>query len=104
MNDNKEDPKDSTPAKPKIPRGIRVQVTLGENPLVVYSGMRFKNAVEELTKDMTIYHGAKLSEVAEEIYKQGKKDGARSVFDAMEGVKDAIPHRNPGQPKKRRRK
>ena len=83
---------------------MRIAVTLGDHPLVVYSGMKFKAAVEELTRDMTIYHGAKLSQVAEEIYKQGKKDGARSVFDAIDQLKEEIRHRNPGQPKKRRRK
>lgn len=93
-----------SPVKPKVPRGLRVNVTIGDKSLAVYSGMKFKAAIEELTKDMTIYHGARLSQVAEEIYKQGKKDGARIVFEAIDDLKDVIPHRNPGQPKKRRRR
>jgi len=34
------------------------------------------------------------------LYQQGKKDGARDVFEAVDGMKKTIKHRNPGQPKK----
>jgi len=50
-------------------------------------------ALDEVTEDMTLYHGVRLGQVIEAVYKQGQKDGA----------KKAVPHRNPGQPKKNRK-
>jgi len=38
------------------------------------------------------------------VYGQGKKDGARQVFEQVDGLKGSISHRNPGQPRKRKLK
>jgi hypothetical protein len=51
--------------------------------------------------DMDLYRGVKLAELLETVYQQGKKDGARTVFEEIDSVKKRIPYRNPGQPKKR---
>ena len=40
---------------------------------------------------------------SEAVYKQGRKDGAREVFEQMDGLKPRIPYRNPGHPKKRKK-
>jgi len=56
---------------------------------------------------MDIYKGVRLAELLEAIYNQGKKDGALNAFTAIEEsidtTKQAIPHRPPGQPKKKRK-
>ncbi len=55
---------------------------------------------------MTLYQGVKLSEILEAIYEQGKKDGARTAFETLKAktreAENLVPHRNPGQPKKKR--
>lgn len=54
---------------------------------------------------MTLYNGVRMLQVIEAAYTQGKKDGARAVFDDMDKrIKDSqklIPHKNPGKPKKK---
>jgi hypothetical protein len=49
---------------------------------------------------MSLYHGVRLLQVLEATYIQGQKDGARNVFDRIEEVKAAIPHRAVGRPRK----
>ncbi|QPC31691.1 hypothetical protein IS481_00445 [Caldimonas thermodepolymerans] len=53
---------------------------------------------------MTLYHGVRLSQVLEAVYTQGKKDGARTAFEELDKkireVHKAVPHKNPGKPKK----
>ena len=65
---------------------------------------RIAAAAADLAKDMNTYDGVKYVQIMEEVYKQGRKDGAAAAFDSIDkGVKAArqgIPHRNPGQPKK----
>ncbi|MEJ7656956.1 MAG: hypothetical protein WKF33_07995 [Thermoleophilaceae bacterium] len=48
---------------------------------------------------MTVYEGVKLGQLLEAAYNQGKKDGARSVFELVDDAKKEIPHRRPGRPK-----
>jgi hypothetical protein len=54
---------------------------------------------------MTLYEGVRLASVLEAVYSQGKKDGAREAFDALDQgvaqVKKAIPHKRPGRPARR---
>ena len=89
---------------PKKPRGMRTDVKLLTSTIAVLSSFkRLTEAVIELTRDMKLYHGVKLSQIAEAVYKQGRKDGAREVFEQMDGLKARIPYRNPGHPKKRKK-
>jgi hypothetical protein len=88
---------------PKKPRGVRTNINLLDKTIAVYAGKRVSEALTELTDKMTIYHGVKLSQILDAVYAQGKKDGARDVFDRMEDLKRAIPHRNPGHPKKHKK-
>ena len=63
---------------PKKPRGMRTDVKLLTSTIAVLSSFkRLTEAVIELTRDMKLYHGVKLSQIAEAVYKQGRKDGAR---------------------------
>lgn len=70
----------------------------------IYAGSKVTHALN-LIGEMSIYEGVKMLQLLEAVYEQGKKDGARSVFEAIEGkvkeVEKAIPYRNPGQPKKK---
>lgn len=56
--------------------------------------------MKEISEDMSLYHGVRLSQVLEAAYEKGKKDGAHQVFEKVDGLKATISHRNPGQPKK----
>jgi len=70
----------------------------------VYASPRVYEALREVTKDLTLYKGVRLAQLLEAVYVQGKKDGARAAFQAIEkGVTQAqelVPHRTPGRPKK----
>lgn len=95
---------DSVPPKPKTPRYVRTVVTLpGDKKVSVYASKRIRDALTEVSSKMTIYHGVRLSQVLAAVYEQGKKDGARTVFDTVDGLKRTISHRNPGQPQKKRK-
>ena len=71
----------------------------------IYAGASVQRALGEVTEDMNLYKGTKLGQVIEAAYEQGRKDGARAVFEKVEsGITDArkeIPHRNPGKPRKK---
>ena len=91
--------------KPKgKPRNVKNIIPLGSKEVAVYATPRVAKALEEVTEDMTLYHGVRLTQLMEAMYQQGKKDGAREAFseldDKLKEVKKAIPHRNPGKPKK----
>jgi hypothetical protein len=74
--------------------------------VTVYEGAKLQAALEEVTADLTLYKGVKLAQIFEAIYKQGKKDGARSAFEEVsKGIAAAqkqIPHRAPGRPRNHR--
>lgn len=75
---------------------------LGKIP--VYAGVKVGRALEEVTEDMDLYHGVRLSQVMEAIYEQGRRDGRAQVFDAADELKKRpdLPHRTPGRPRKKR--
>lgn len=86
------------------PRNIKNVISLSTQEVAVYASPRISKALEEVTKDLTLYHGVRLTQVLEAVYAQGLKDGARGAFaeidDKLKEVKAAVPHRNPGKPKK----
>src|SRR5690349_620804 len=83
----------------------RTKVTLysGEE-VTIYAGSRVQAALAEVSEDMNLYKGVRLSQLLEAVYEQGKKDGARAAFEVVtNGIADAqkqIPHRKPGRPRK----
>lgn len=90
-------------AKPKgKPRQIKNIIPLGTQEVSVYATPKISKALEEITGEMTIYHGVRLTQILEAMYIQGQKDGARNALrvieSAMAEAKDEIPHRNPGKP------
>lgn len=105
--------KKEKPAAPEIkeqgkpkgkPRNVKNVISLGSKDVAIYATPRVAKALEEVTENMTLYNGVRLAQVMEAMYEQGKKDGAREAFseldDKLKEVKQAIPHRNPGKPKK----
>lgn len=77
----------------------------GGETVPVFASPKVALALQELTKDMSLYHGVRLAEVVKAVYKQGQKDGARRTFeeldDAVSGLKSRVPHRPPGRPARR---
>lgn len=82
------------------PRAIVVGLPKGE--VTVYANARVADAIQELTADMTMYHGVRLAQVIEAAYEQGLRDGRRQVFDEFDRLKQRpeLKHRNPGRPTK----
>lgn len=100
-----EESKSIQPAKPKgKPRQVKNIIPLGTQKVAVYATPRVAKALEEVTEDMTLYHGVRLAQVMEAVYLQGQKDGARNAIGTLEQAlveaKEGIPHRNPGKPPK----
>lgn len=77
-------------------------LTKGET-VSVYFGTRVANALKEVTEDMELYKGVRLSQLFQAVYEQGKKDGAREVKNSFDHMMTGIPHKNPGQPKKKKK-
>jgi hypothetical protein len=94
-------PAAAIPPRVKKPRCVKTLVPLASQRIEVYAGVRVATALEALS-ELDIYRGAKIIDLIEAVYEQGKKDGARNVFDRLEVVREEIPHRNPGKPKKRK--
>lgn len=83
---------------------MRINIALvGKKEISVYAGKPIRDALFEISRDMNLYHGVRLAQVLGAVYVQGKKDGARDVFEKVDVVKAAISYRNPGQPKKKKR-
>ncbi len=81
-------------------RGYRtITVELKNQSVSVYTSPKVADALEQLSSSMTVYEGVKLGQLLEAAYNQGKKDGARSVFELVDDAKKEIPHRRPGRPK-----
>lgn len=81
-------------------RTILVQLKKQET-VPVRASPRVADALQELSADMDLYQGTKLRQILEAVYEQGRKDGRRQVFEAVDEVKKELPHRPPGRPRKR---
>lgn len=77
-----------------------------DRKVAVYASPRISAALDTVTEDMTLYQGVRFVQILEAVYEQGKKDGARAAFDELHAkvreAESAIPHRNPGKPRKRK--
>jgi len=89
--------------KTKKPRYVRTDIAVSGNQSIrVYAGERVATALHEVTADMDLYKGVRLAQLFEAVYQQGTKDGARIVRDSFDKMMGKIPHKNPGQPKKKK--
>lgn len=83
---------------------IRTIILGASQKITVYASPRFAEVLREVAYDMNLWKGVKLGQLLEYVYVQGKKDGARSVFEQVDVLRVKIPHRNPGQPRKRKKR
>jgi hypothetical protein len=81
------------------PTYVKTLVPVSTGNIAVYAGVRVANALNEVTRDLDLYQGVRLTQLVEAVYQQGKKDGARAVQESFEQMMKEIPHLNPGQPK-----
>jgi hypothetical protein len=72
----------------------------GGEKVKVYASPKISDALTDITGTMPLYDGVRLMQVLEAVYKQGRKDGARAVFEEIESVKKLVPHGKPGRPSK----
>jgi sulfate adenylyltransferase subunit 1 (EFTu-like GTPase family) len=83
-------------------RGYRtIQVELKKEVVPVRASAKVADALQDLSADMDLYQGTKLSQVLEAVYEQGRKAGRREVFERVDDVKKELPHRQPGRPRKK---
>ena len=69
----------------------RIKVEFKGTDVNVYTSARTADALEEITKDMTLYHGVRLAQVMEAVYYQGRKDGAHEPFQELEVGHESSP-------------
>ena len=79
----------------------KFNIDLPEGPLTLYGGAAILSALDEVTMDMTIYKGVRLSQVLKAVYEQGRKDGRREIIESFEKVKSSVKYLPPGRPKKK---
>ena len=87
-------------------RGFKtVKIKFKGTQVSVYASPRIADALEEIEKGVSVYHGVRLHQVLEAVYNQGLKDGANTAFAELDrgvaAAKRAIPHRRPGRPRTR---
>ena len=87
-------------------RGYRtIALQVKNTEVSIYASARVADALEQIVGEAPLYEGVKIMQILEAAYNQGKKDGAREVFDEIDGrlemARKEIPHRNPGRPRKR---
>lgn len=80
-----------------------VLIALKSGSIKVYASPRIRHALKELREEMSLYKGVRFLQVLQAVYLQGKKDGARVAFEALDEslskARRAVPHRNPGRPR-----
>lgn len=85
-------------------RTISLRLTKSGDTVPVRASARIADALNEISSGMDLYRGVRLLQILEAIYIQGKKDGARDAFAAIDrstqAVKKEIPHRSVGRPRR----
>lgn len=56
---------------------------------------------EVLEKLETLYYGARLGLVFDAVRERGRRDGRAEVFEKLDALKQRLPHRLPGRPRRR---
>jgi hypothetical protein len=93
---------------PLLDRRTWTSIQAAPTEIAVYASPRIGQALEDIRAKNDLYEGVRLLQVLEAVYAQGKKDGAREVFDSLDkghasminSLKRAIPHKNPGRLRK----
>jgi hypothetical protein len=86
------------------PRSVKTIVELPDGEQVsIYAGPSILEALQIVSMDMDLYKGVRLSQLLGALYRQGKKNGRAEAFDMVDAVRETLPHRNPGQPRKKKK-
>jgi hypothetical protein len=82
---------------------VKIPGSGGAGDFSLYGNQKTAKAAEDL-KELDLFYATRVQILTQAAYKQGVKDGARTVFESIDkGVaesKDTIKHLNPGRPKK----
>ena len=90
--------------KAKKPRYVRTDIALTDGKISLYAGTKVRDAIREVTQDMSLYHGVRFAEILEVVYEQGQKDGRKEMIEKIEGLKKGVNYLPPGRPKKSKKK
>lgn len=77
----------------------KIDVPLRSGPIAVYAGEKVRSALKEITADMSLYHGVRLSQVLEAVYETGLKNGRKEIIDHFEQLKSKVNYLPPGRPR-----
>src|SRR5579871_4352829 len=87
-------------------RTILLELPTARTTVPVRASARVADALDDITRDMSLYHGVRLLQVLEAVYNQGHKNGALAAFNAVDEetakAKARIQHRPVGRPRIRR--
>ena len=72
--------------------------------ITIYAGQKRLASAFEALSELDLYKGAKIIDLIDTAYQQGKKDGAANVIKEFGEVAKRIPHKNPGRPRKSKKK
>jgi sulfate adenylyltransferase subunit 1 (EFTu-like GTPase family) len=88
-------------------RTITLELPKTKTTVPIRASPLIGDALDEISAEMSLYHGVRLLQVLEAVYTQGTKDGARTAFAAIDAstatAKAAVPHRSVGRPTLRRK-
>ncbi|MFY9903970.1 MAG: hypothetical protein WAK62_02415 [Terriglobales bacterium] len=88
------------------PKYKKFNVHLSNGPLRLYASPKVLAALEEVTIEMDLYDGVRLSQVMKAVYEQGCKDGRKEIIEKfqgqLDGVKKHTKYLGPGRPKKQK--
>ena len=90
-------------AKKRSYQAVKLQITKGK-VLKLHTSESIATAVKEVKehlKQTRPYETVRFRQAFEAVYKQGKKDGAGQVFEAVDSLKTGIVHRPPSHPARR---
>lgn len=94
--------------KKQLKKQARYKITLvplKNSEVKIYASPKVASALAELVHDLNLYQGVRFAEIVDAVYEQGKKDGARAAFTAVDTqvieARKLIPHRLPGRPRKK---
>jgi hypothetical protein len=89
----------------KLPKWTKIDVELPKaGKLTLYAGSKVSSALHEVTTELDLYQGVRLSEVMEAIYEQGLKNGRREVIEQFDHqIMKKVNYLPPGRPKKSKR-
>jgi hypothetical protein len=86
-------------------RTVANKIKLHKKEVTVYASPQIGKTLHDMVSNLSLFEAIKLHQLLESMYEQGKKDGARAAFDALEKkvieAEKLVPHKNPGKPRRK---